>query len=75
MISDVAVCNEQGGNELRIIDTAAYTPAYTEILNGGGKSLEWVIRCWPLLPEHVRQTIVLLIESAVPAVAGGLGHE
>ena len=75
MISDADVCNEHGDNELRNSAAAAYTPAYTEILNGGGETLMRVFRTWPLLPEHVRKTILLLIESAAPSADEELDHE
>jgi hypothetical protein len=75
MIPNAALCKDQGDNELRNLDTAAYTPAYTEILNGRGESLKRIVQCWSLVPEHVQQTVLLLIESAVSPVEMGACHE
>ncbi len=71
MIPQTDCGNEQGGNELGNLAPAAYTPAYTEILDGGGENLKRVIRSWRLLPEHIRQTILTLVDSA--AIANGSG--
>jgi len=75
MISDAAVCNEQCGNELRIPAALAYTPAYTEMLNGGVDDLQRVIGCWHSLPEHVRRSVLLLINSAASSELTEAGRE
>lgn len=74
MIPDVDLCNDKCSNELQNLNHVACTPACTEKQSGGGESLHRVIDAWSFLPEHVRQAVLLIVESAADAV-GRARHE
>ena len=61
--------NIQSDKDLYQVAIVGYTPGYTGNANRDSKSISdpdllRLIELWPMLPEHVRKTILTLLETA-----------